>query len=89
MYVASSVTLTLLHVPSWRITLFLVVVEAAQKFKRIQDLERVSPCYGVSVRSREFLYGNYVASLRAGEVATRYPSVNECTSRYSEGLARR
>ena len=64
-------------------------VEAAQKFKRLQDPERASPWYGVSVRSRELLLGMYVRSLRAGEGITRYPGVDEYTSRYSKGLARR
>ena len=64
-------------------------VEVAQKFKRLQDPEMASPRYMVSVRSRELPFGTYVTSLRAGELATRYPRVDEYTSRYIGGLARR
>ena len=63
-------------------------VEAAQKSKRLLDFEFASPWYGVSVHSRELLFGTYVTSLRAAEVSTRYTSALEYTSRYSEGLAR-
>ena len=64
-------------------------MEAAQHFKRVQDQEHASSWYGVSVLNREIQCGNYAANLRAGELATRHPSVNEFTSRYSEVLARR
>ena len=62
--------------------------EAAWKFKPLRDPERASAWYEISVRNPQLLYGNFVASFRAGEVATRHPSVDEYTSRYREGLAR-
>ena len=60
-------------------------VEAAQKFKRLQDPRRASPWYWESVRSRELLFVTHVTSIRTAEVASRYPSVDD-NSRYSEGL---
>ena len=54
--------------------------EAARKFKRLEDPERAILWYGVSMRSREFLFGTYVISLRTGEVAARYLSVDEYIS---------
>ena len=64
-------------------------VEVTQKLKRLQDLARVSPENGISVQSRVLLFGTYVTSLHAEEMATGYPSVHGYTSRYSGGLARR
>ena len=64
-------------------------VEVAQKFKRLQDPDRASPWYGVSVRSCVLLFGTYVTVLQAREVATRYRSIDGQTSRYSKRLARR
>ena len=61
-------------------------VEAAQKSGRPRDEERMTPWQHVSVRSRELLSRNNVATFRVGEVASRYPSVDEYTSRYGEGV---